>query len=750
MLAKYKSILTIFAVLVLGLLILAPEISVEAESVNKIPDRTVGANGASETPDPPQTSSADVFPPFQVSAGSIITGINYKFNSTQDLTDAFNGAGKKLAIPMVNISIAGNGVAETGATTLVAQPLNFSGTFVDQYFAWCVGSKERRISQNGIVAGGTRIPLDGNGSDCYDDVTRIPSKSDDTDSNADGMGDKWEQRYFGTLSVDPRGDKDQDGFLLDSTNAPVGPDGVIKLVPNSIAGTRNYDTCDGTFQNAEEWVWGTNPIDPDSDDDGYSDEQDVCGKGQLSFGYTPPDGVTQENPEFAEVIADGYSLFKEENGQLQMAKIANSGQTLFISQGQPLDVALDYRIVNLSTEQNQTTQENTNNGKLQKDIYVNDEVEMHAAVGNNQEAEGNLHYQWSFQLLDGGVDDPAHPETVIDSVGPLPSHYGIPDSRLGGRAGYGLNPYRLKIAAAGTDETGTGFHITPKTGNKVVVTVAVNEPSTGKRTEIQQSFPIATSVTLDFEPGLPIQPLYPQADISTAPEYTVTAIAPGLATNDFLYEWYVDEKLQPNSKIGGDSLKFKATKPSGSYKISVVMTRVADEKVFAKVTTKAIVSPLKVSITNCPDYTQGGVVNAPGKSIALNANITAQGTFPGSLEYQWFVNGKPLTDVLTAPQNSVTFIPTQEGAYNISYFIQAVEPTEASAVRFVPFAIEDSCLISVTGSTTVTTAQAFSRLVASAVFAIPSVFRGVLTFGAIIFVIFGIIFLVRNKKHRKT
>lgn len=717
-----------------------------AEIVQKVAPRHEGSNGeqGAESADPPDTSTADVFPPFQVSAGSVISGINYKFNSTQDLVDAFSGATKKYAFPSVDIVISNANIGPDHATGLVARTQNFDSLFSDQYFSWCLGTKENRITQNGISAGGTRIPSEGNGPDCYSKLKRSVAASQDVDGNGDGMGDKWETRYFGNGNVDPAGDPDHDGFAMTLQNSIVGPKGFIKLVPDVTVNGVDYVTGDGKFTNAEEWVWGTNPIDPDSDDDGYGDEEDVAGKGQINFSYTPPANFKNGNSEFMELITDGYANYRQDNGEVKLAKIANAGSALYVGNGDTLSGSLEYLVLN-STSQDADTKQNKPTAT--EDIYVGDEVELHAVVENSQDQESNLHYQWSFKLIDGGVDFPGNPNKVLDTVTPIPAQYAVSDSRIG-KTGFGLNPYRLKIDKQAPTADGTGFNVVPKTGNKIVAEVVVIEPETGKRADIIQEFPIATSVTLEFSPELPIQPLYPQADLASAPSYTVTADVPGLDPHNFLFEWYIDDAKQPNASIGGNTMTFKATKQIGQYKISAILTRVSDEKVFAQAIQYADVSPLRVDITNCPEFENKDTLST-NQAINLQASVVAQGNFPGTLQYQWFLNDIPLTDPSSTNVPSVTFIPQNIGSYNVTYHVESLPPTQATADPFVPFSISQTCKISVINAGSQTVAQNLSKLFASVAFVFPNMLRGVLTFFAIILVIFGIIYYVRNQ-HKKT
>lgn len=721
MLHKLTIGISIFVLVMTGLV---HATSTRAEIVIELPDRTVGANGAPEHSDPPDTSAADVFPPFKTTGGPFITGIEYRFTSTQDWMDAFNGAAKKIVAPHVEISLAKTAPESGDEYPILTQPIGFESLYFDMYFNWCLGTKDRRITQNGLVAGGQRLLLSDHGNDqsendCYDPVTRVPASNGDVDNNDDGIGDRWALRYFGTAAIDPKDDADKDGYAITEKNGVNGPKGPITVVPDSFSILGTFATGDGVFSNAEEYIWGTNPKDPDTDDDGYADEQDVSGLGQINIKYVAPTDVIEGDSEFAEVIAVGISTFKEGEGRIDQAKVVNTGRDIFFGKGADIAARINYRIVNDLAERDPVTQENSENRS--REIRVNDEVEFLAEVNNARAREGNIHYAWKFELVDGGVDAPDTPDKVLETVGPFPEEYGTTDPTIG-RTGYGLNPYRLIIGIAPSGPEGTGFQkVAPKTGNKIRVTLDVTEPETGKYTTTVSEFNISLPITLDFDPPLPIVPRFPLADEQTAPEYTVSADTTGLDPQDFLFEWYIDEKKVPNNSIGGSTMTFKATKPAGDYKIQLIMYRVVDESKFADVTTMAKTSQPNVEIANCAELESK--VFPPSQPITLSGYFNFGGNYPQTLAYNWYIENnitqtKELTEKTTT--DTFTFIPEAEGAVNVAFEVVTVPPTGEATTQYHPYQLITACQLTVSNSELGPVART-QQLLASIVHFVPSV-----------------------------
>ena len=90
--------------------------------------------------------------------------------------------------------------------------------------------------------------------------------------------------------------------LSDSTTSDMSGLDVSIPCKHKWANAPNYKSGSGKFSTGEEEYWKTDPTDPDTDGDGFSDEADVIGLGQESFtwNYQPGDRVG--------VVVEGTSL----------------------------------------------------------------------------------------------------------------------------------------------------------------------------------------------------------------------------------------------------------------------------------------------------------------------------------------------------------------------------------------------------------------------------------------------------------
>lgn len=241
--------------------------------------------------------------------------------------------------PAVSFTQTGNAVPGEEATVVI-QPTNFSGQEAaanELYFAsWLDGR-----FFNGQLAGGDE--------DAYDQQTNSASdagrpdcgtigRTTATDGDGDGMDDGWELRHglnpgsAGDAGEDPDGD----GYLADGF--PNAEGDALSPVP-SIAGG---ELGDGSLSNIEEYILGTDPNDPDSDSDGYLDEQDAVGLAQNVVTFvarkSPADG-----PYLLHSIVVGF-LEKRDAEQVRLAKVDSSEYVLLQHGGEELEV--DLRVVN--------------------------------------------------------------------------------------------------------------------------------------------------------------------------------------------------------------------------------------------------------------------------------------------------------------------------------------------------------------------------------------------------------------------
>lgn len=161
------------------------------------------------------------------------------------------------------------------------------------------------------------------------DVIDPTDLTDPTDSDADNMGDAWENFFFGSLTAsDGTGDADNDGVTdLQEWNAMTNP-------------TRNDTDNDGLSDGAEINTYGTDPASNDSDSDGLFD------KFEIDYNLDPndpngmngaagdPDADTLDNlgeqiagtnPQERDTDADGYDDNVEDNSKSWTSATTGTG-----------------------------------------------------------------------------------------------------------------------------------------------------------------------------------------------------------------------------------------------------------------------------------------------------------------------------------------------------------------------------------------------------------------------------------------
>lgn len=245
----------------------------------------------------------DLWPPVQF---DFVNGTSWLIGDPNDLNDAIAAYGEQFAGDgTVTLDLNTYDASNGNGYNLHAMQFGFKTEPVNSYFSWCFNGK----SQQGLVAGGdwisdTRASIatkDADSSGCCDLVTRTPS----IDANNDGVDDQWQLRFGYILT----GDK---GYMLpanydgDASGSkaltPLSGDGYvadsfldingerIAVTPGSVNAKtgKKYVTGDGEFTAAEEYIWGTDPTQFDTDQDGYPDEADIVGLGQNKIDFVSP------------------------------------------------------------------------------------------------------------------------------------------------------------------------------------------------------------------------------------------------------------------------------------------------------------------------------------------------------------------------------------------------------------------------------------------------------------------------------
>lgn len=362
----------------------------------------------------PEVEYVDPWPPVQF---SFFGGSDWKIDSVSEARDEASRASEFLGFdPNVYIERGHGGNPRYGDLLSVSAFINgFASTPTETYFSWCVDG----ISQQGVVAGGEYITeqrpdqdiLDNvDDSGCCNLVQRTPLPGKDVDP-ADGIDDDWQKRYGFkvTGNIDTPLDFDYDGDAPESDTVPtLSGDGYIAndyidvegeriaLTPgsfNPVTGD-TFVTGDGSFSAAEEYIWGTDPTEYDTDQDGYPDEADVVGVGQYSLQFVS-DKKPRQYPSGPDVVGgDRYNIRVKTLGKLE----ARREETVdgLDEEDQGLDLA---EVVRIAVDQAWFFARDE--GELFANLThepqkpgLNDPIRVEADISESARPEGTIEYAW--------------------------------------------------------------------------------------------------------------------------------------------------------------------------------------------------------------------------------------------------------------------------------------------------------------------------------------------------------------------
>jgi hypothetical protein len=121
------------------------------------------------------------------------------------------------------------------------------------------------------IAPGVAAQTDGDGDGLSDDDEIIVYATDprNPDTDGDGLFDGDEFLVYATNALNP--DTDGDGSL-DGEEVYFGTN---PLVADPLAGERSDGDGDGLYDDDELYIYGTDPLNPDTDRDGSSDGAEV-------------------------------------------------------------------------------------------------------------------------------------------------------------------------------------------------------------------------------------------------------------------------------------------------------------------------------------------------------------------------------------------------------------------------------------------------------------------------------------------
>lgn len=379
------------------------------------------------------------WPPFNLS----VLGLDWEVSSGT-ISEMFDTVLKD-ANPTPKVSIINSPVSpRKGEKVRVsAIPTNFFTPPDEDYFGWLINNN----SQQGLVAGATeRVPEHRFPPDFverFDDGTvvrhpetrefyKAPVRAPKYDDDKDGMDDAWERHYFGNIdAVGPLDDPDNDGHVADDFARSVtdvidkekNDDGTqatyldhgrfIYVTPgvwwvrkgqeDTFIAPANFnpewfgieDKAPG-LTNVEEYVWGTDPTDPDTDDDGYADGVDLLGIAQSQWSYVNPwSKKDYDSRDEIGAVVMGFGNLTSEQAQEPFVQIVCNSRVIFPGSSSELSATLSFEPkVPIPGEPLKITAgvsgENVREGFLSYDWYIDGKPLETGVQGKNViELDGN-------------------------------------------------------------------------------------------------------------------------------------------------------------------------------------------------------------------------------------------------------------------------------------------------------------------------------------------------------------------------
>jgi len=289
----------------------------------------VSCNGNFEDELDTGDASKSSFPPFKFEAqefhtnnGGIFSG-GYEFALDDDeVKQHFNRELEEQVEPRVITTVTPSEVTEGAQVTVIAALADFMDANQSGSSQAAVAFSVNEVSLMGIMAGATSLPQS-TGSACGL-MTRTPH----VDADQDGMDDDWEVLH-GLNPADP-GDASADPDKDSSSNFFTNADGFeLVITPETPGGSS------GSMTNLDEWTWGTDPKNSDTDGDNISDGEEIVGLGgsTVTFTNTFPIGSQFDVRAYGVGRSLMTDAFEE---RTPIVKLDASRVTIFTSSGEHL------------------------------------------------------------------------------------------------------------------------------------------------------------------------------------------------------------------------------------------------------------------------------------------------------------------------------------------------------------------------------------------------------------------------------
>ncbi len=252
--------------------------------------------------------------------------------------------------PALDLKLSPTNVTKGGELNVTVSPQNFRTMVRNLYLNWCLTNGETGAtkSYNEVIAGGkpaqTYAQAGWAAGGCCSPLTR--SVTSDTDN--DGMDDQWERNNFlgrevnGVLVtesnidtvIQPGDDLDHDGYYARKfVNKEGRPVTAAPALIDHLGRIYYPGAGDTRLTNVEEFILGTDPMDGDTDNDGWGDEMDYMGIGATTFSFPVELAPGPSGYYLITSIAAGINS----NGEVS---VAARSKRFDVSEGENLEVSL--------------------------------------------------------------------------------------------------------------------------------------------------------------------------------------------------------------------------------------------------------------------------------------------------------------------------------------------------------------------------------------------------------------------------